>query len=195
MNKKVVENKKEKSFPWRIIAIVLFFLASLGIFYRCSKMMLKRTVDLSNCRINKIIGGMEGEIDSLKNDIFHLNKQIASIPKVKNVEVSSPDHRNQLRQKWKAWMALRHKMESNETFEEELKTFHELFACDKELIDLVDNLAQGVEVVTNGNENKILGTCKNILRKIIKLKKINQRKLVEISGYVLSSIDNCIKEK
>jgi hypothetical protein len=153
-------------------------------------MTLEKAIDLSSCKINKTIGKIEGQVDSLKNDVLRLDRQIESAPANKNTEILS-DNRSQLRKKWKTWMALRCKMEANEVFEEELKAFNELFACDKELIDLVGNLAKGIEVITNGNEGKIMGACKTILRKIIKLKKINQRRLAEISGYVLSSIDNC----
>ncbi|MDR2157989.1 MAG: hypothetical protein LBO02_01585 [Holosporaceae bacterium] len=143
--------------------------------------------------INAAVLKMEKQIELLQNDVANLNQKLEFKSATESVK-QCLDKRGELRQKWKAWMALRAKMESNEPFEAELNKFNELFSCDKDIVRLVEDLAQGVETVTNGNDNKIVGAYKNILRKIVKFKKINHQKLVEISGYVLSSICDCNRE-
>jgi hypothetical protein len=134
------------------------------------------------------------EINLLKQEIIRLDKEIGLLRETPSGESARrpTEDRNKLRQKWKTWMLLRSKIEADDSFEEEMHKFKELFARDKELIKLVDELTDGINVISNGKPMEI---CGNVLRKIVRFKKVNRRKMAEISGYVLSSICDCSEKE
>jgi predicted nucleic acid-binding Zn-ribbon protein len=177
-----------------IIASVVLIAGVCGVFYYC-EFLVKKNVDLIvPPRIEKALEEIRGEVVQLEEEISNLKKQIEAIP----IHLAEPtvnqerDEPKLKRKKWKAWMALQAKMEADEPFNEELNNFYEIFAGDEELIKLVKELAEGVRIISNEN-NGIADVCKNMLKKIIKLKRIDKRKLAEISGYALSSY-SCGKE-
>jgi predicted RNase H-like nuclease (RuvC/YqgF family) len=144
--------------------------------------------DLLKGGVGSDVKKLKEEIAYLKTEISHLQKQIESVPERRNEFVDQERDELRIRRKWKAWIALRAKMEADEPFEEELSNFYELFACDEEVIELVNDLAKGVKVVSNeSDKDKIASVCKNMLKKIVRFRRIDKRKLAEISGYVLSS--------
>ncbi|GHU11988.1 hypothetical protein FACS189449_04660 [Alphaproteobacteria bacterium] len=118
------------------------------------------------------------KLPELKEEVSKLSDRIG------NSYVKAVDARDQ----WKIWINLKDKMEKDEDFSDELERFRSAFAGDKELTALVEDLVSGATVGANKEEKGIIGTCKKFIRKIIKVKKINQAKLSDILGYVLSSM-------
>lgn len=129
-------------------------------------------------------------VSSLKKDVSSLKTEVSKIViKDENV-ICTYCKKMEFRKKWKTWLALKTKMEASEAFGEELEAFNALFHYDKELIAIVNDLAKGVDVIANVETEKedVIDTCKRYLRKVVRVKKIDYRKLLEVSGYVLSSI-------
>lgn len=129
-------------------------------------------------------------VSELKEDVSSLQTEVSKLATKDEKSVCNFCKNMELRKKWKAWLALKEKMEASEPFDAELETFNSLFSYDQELLEIVKDLAKGVDVIssTKVEKNDIVDTCKQYLRKVIRVKKIDYRKLLEVSGYVLSSV-------
>lgn len=96
---------------------------------------------------------------------------------------------NKARAKWKVWMALKNKLESGEPFEDELKAFESTFAYDQDLIALVIGAIGAAETESQISDDTVVDAVKKYMNKVVNIRKINNGKLLEISGYVITSIE------
>ena len=171
-------------FCYAFLTIVLISLCAIGEhFYNKSK-------------LSKLSENMKAIEESKKGsdlNISKLKEDVSNIINRENEAMCAICKKSEIRKKWKTWMVLKEKMEAGEPFDKEMKDFNTLFSYDKELIAVVDDLAKGVDVIssTKSGKNSIVDTCKKYFKKIVRVKKIDYRKLLEVSGYVLSSIEGC----
>jgi hypothetical protein len=137
---------------------------------------------------------LQNDVAKLQDDIATLKGEVSKY--TKEMGNKTKPNENQLRKKWKIWVALKSKMEDDSPFGAELEEFNNAFAGDQELIEMVKDLANGVDLFCNANKKDgknesccIISSCKKYLGKIIRIKKIDHRKLLEVSGYVLSHVN------
>jgi hypothetical protein len=134
-----------------------------------------------------------GHIQNLHKEISRLERRMEAF--FGSSERLLPCSMDQERHKWKAWMDLLKKLESEEPYNVELERFCKICFCDRELVEIVREFAKKEGGVRIGNEEKKTGEFwKNLVRKIGKKRKIKKRKIIEISGYVLSSCDCDVEE-
>ncbi len=132
-------------------------------------------------------------MNSLQEDreqIKDLGQKIEAIDKKLTVLESKTNGvlTNNGRKKWKVWVALKNKLESGEGFEDELKSFNEMFSYDTELLQLVKETIGNIEIEPKkGDDGAVIETVKKYVNKVVR--KIDHRKLLEISGYVITSIE------
>ncbi len=139
------------------------------------------------CTIEESMKNYEVKISELKEEIGLLKNEISNI---KDAHVTQKQ--TDVREKWKAWLSLKNKIEEKEAFDDELENFNKVFAYDKELISLLEEFTNEVSVVSDesSGDSNVVDVCKKYLRKVVNLKKVDRKKIFEISGYVLSSIEN-----
>lgn len=131
---------------------------------------------------------LEEEISNLKNEIAEQRKFYQQL----SVQEKSQVDDSYRRRKWKVWNDLKNKIENEENFDQELRVFYSEFSGDAELMSLIKQLLDGVDVVTTAEDssNELVDTCKKYIKKIVRIKKVDYKLLLDISGYVLSSIEN-----
>ncbi|MBR1733893.1 MAG: hypothetical protein IJ730_00335, partial [Alphaproteobacteria bacterium] len=85
---------------------------------------------------------------------------------------------------------LKNKLENGESFDKELKIFYDIFAYDTELVGIVKNIVSELGTVAEKQteDNAVMEAVKKYVNKVVKIGKIDHRKLLEISGYVITSI-------
>ncbi len=191
-SKKCCSNHKCK-FCYAFFTIVLVILCAVGEHFFNKHNLSKISEDNKAETLHAIEESKKGydlSVLSLKNDVSSLKTEVSKIViKDENV-ICTYCKKMEFRKKWKTWLALKEKMEASEEFGKELEAFNVLFHYDNELIAIVNDLTKGVDVISNIETEKdnIIDTCKRYLRKVVRIKKIDYRKLLEVSGYVLSSI-------
>jgi hypothetical protein len=119
------------------------------------------------------------QISALKEEISDIKKQIEVIHQSGNQGTIKETIK--LRLKWKAWMDLRAKIETESITEEDIAKFNFIFSDDKEILELVKSVVLIETSDEKAKDGKILGMLKKII------KKVDEKKLLEIDGYVLSS--------
>lgn len=131
---------------------------------------------------------LEEEISNLKNEIAEQKKFYQQVSAREKSQVNDSCRRR----KWKVWNDLKNKIENEENFDQELQIFYSEFSGDTELISLIQKLLDGVDVITTaeGNSNELVDTCKKYIKKIVRIKKVDYKLLLDISGYVLSSLES-----
>ena len=137
-------------------------------------------------KLNEEIADLNKEVFEIKNEISLLSSSSKEKMCAYSEAKTKPNNR---RHKWKTWLNLKEKIESTEPFEKELQSFNELFSYDHDLIALVQKLIIDTNMTYDCCDEscKIINACKKHIQKIIRAQKINYHKLLEISGYVLSS--------
>jgi hypothetical protein len=144
-----------------------------------------------NCTKDKTSTEIANKIACLEQDIARLNEQTKTLSVFESENMKKHAHDSGKRkEKWRVWTELCAKIESDGSFEEELNKFRELFAHDKELLGLVEDFIGKAASVAVKNGNKFIEIIGNMLKKIIRFHRIDQKKLAEISGYVLLSCDD-----
>jgi hypothetical protein len=143
--------------------------------------------------VGPLAGEYQAKIALLQSEVSKLKSEMQQI--TQHTDQKLVHRRDNIREKWKAWMALRSKIESQEQPTVELERFRKLFIDDAETLELVEKLIHGLGFDKDTNDGKILAACKKYFKKVIKFKKVDHRKLMKISGYVLSSPNNCFKEE
>ena len=168
-----------------IIALVILF--AVGVYHYNKNSLSKLSEEMHVIEESK--KGSDLNISKLEENVSSLKTEVSKIV-TKDVECTVCK-KLELRKKWKTWLALKEKMEAGEPFNKELIDFNVLFSYDKELVEIVNDLAKGVDVISSvkDEDHKVLDICKKYFRKIVRIKKIDYRKLLEVSGYVLSSIE------
>lgn len=96
---------------------------------------------------------------------------------------------NKARTKWKVWIALKNKLEEGEAFGEELKAFESTFAYDQDLVNMVKDAIGAAETESQISDDTVVDAVKKYMNKVVSIRKINNSKLLEISGYVITSIE------
>ncbi len=130
-------------------------------------------------KINANGNASNAELASLKTEIANLKKDVDECKTVKQIQHDN----SKLRTKWKAWSDLKNKMETNEPVDEELKRVKEVFADDAELLRKIDDLL----TETEKSADVIPQNIRKYVDKFVSLKRMDSKKVAEISGYVLSS--------
>ena len=100
---------------------------------------------------------------------------------------------NKAREKWKVWIALKNKLELGESFEEELKAFESTFAYDQDLISLLTEAIGAVETESQISDDTVVDAVKKYMNRVVTVGRISNSKLLEISGYVITSIEGSAK--
>lgn len=133
--------------------------------------------------ITELVARQATHLKQLEDQVADLQQKLATIHAMQDGSQCSR------RDKWMAWVALRHKLENNENCTHELERFNRIFTNDKVLLEMVQELVRGIDCVsTNQGENE-QSLCNRFLKQVVRFRKINQRKLSEVSGYVLSNTD------
>jgi hypothetical protein len=174
-------SKKCSCTAWLLLIIAIFICAYVGHKHCCSKkydMAAFETYKKENI----------AQMEFLKKEILKLKAEINEITSKTNFAIGDRSA-EEVRNKWKTWMALRSKIEENSSFNGELEKFRATFEKDQELIRLVDALVREANpaVIKIEGENKFWSICKMHLKKLVKCKKVDHTRLEEIAGYVLSS--------
>ncbi|MDR3187067.1 MAG: hypothetical protein LBT63_01375 [Holosporaceae bacterium] len=171
------EISAKRSCVWWTAVILALLLAVACYFYGCCGKRSVHDVDAHDKKCQQKISLLQEEISQLKAEMRRLAQRADQ----------KLQRGNNIREKWKAWMLLKSKIESQEPLAEELEQFRMLFANDEETLKLVEEVIGGIDVGKSGDSSKVMEFCKKYLKKLIKFKKIDRRKLMKISGYVLSS--------
>ncbi len=159
-------------------AVVTLIICCVVSYFMCEKICRNCNGDVEQ-KMHACRQTTNTELMSLKNTVAELKKDIDECKTIRQVQ-----HDNaKLRTKWKVWLALKNKMESGEAIDAELKQFKEVFAEDSELLKKVDDLLNDSEK----KANVIPADIRKYVDKFIKLKRVDLKKVAEISGYVLSS--------
>lgn len=140
----------------------------------------------------------ENTIDELRKEISNLKKEISEQRNFYQrflLQKESRVNNDYRRRKWKVWIDLKNKIENEENCEREFQVFCNEFSNDTELLALIRELLEGVDVITTGNNNDGIDAYKKYIKKIVRIKKIDYKKLLDISGYVLSSIDRRVEHQ
>ena len=134
------------------------------------------------------------KVQESTNKIDELAKKVSSLANaVESLEKNASgiySETNNPREKWKIWVALKNKLENGESFDKELKIFYDIFAYDTELVGIVKNIVSELGTVAEKQteDNAVMEAVKKYVNKVVKIGKIDHRKLLEISGYVITSI-------
>jgi hypothetical protein len=151
-----------------------------------------------DCCDKKNVFGVKAHDEEYQSKISLLQMEISQL-KAEMQQMQRTDQklhgRDNIREKWKIWMALGSKIESQEPLEKEWEQFRRLFANDEETLKLVEAIIQEANLDKSACDNKIVDFCKKYLKRLIKFKKTYRRKLMKISGYVLSSPSSYGKEE
>lgn len=127
------------------------------------------------------------KIQSLDQRLDQLNARLVQLESVALSGIASKKA-NLKRYKWKVWMALKKKIESGEPFNEELSLFNKTFAYDNELLQMIAELIRNLEgTPIERDDSAMMEAVKNYVNRVVKVRKINHRKFLEISGHVLTS--------
>ena len=168
-------------FGFACVVIILIAACAIGEYLfdhkRYSELSQKNTSTMNSVQEDreqiKVLGQKIEAID---------NKLTALENKTGGVSVNSG------RKKWKVWVALKNKLESGEVFEDELKSFNEMFSYDAELLQLVKETIGDIEIEPKKEDDgPVIETVKKYVNKVVR--KIDHKKLLEISGYVITSIE------
>lgn len=135
------------------------------------------------------------QLEDLRQEILSLKDEVSLLKKIPlKGSINNYIDENIRRKKWKIWINLKEKIEVGEDFNQELRDFYSEFCEDDELIRLVDKLLDSADVISRSNkekkDNEFVDICKKYIKKIIRVKKVDYKQLLNISGYVLSSIEN-----
>ncbi|MBQ7673745.1 MAG: hypothetical protein IJT36_04365 [Alphaproteobacteria bacterium] len=147
-----------------------------------------RYTELSESNSNTV-----NTLQEAKAKIDELNQKVDAISK-ELVSLENKTHGMYLgkytpRQKWKVWTALKSKLEAGETFDAELKVFYEVFSYDNELLQIVNETVKGLATEEPKDDGAVMEAVKKYVNKVVKIGKVDHRKLLEISGYVITSIE------
>ena len=168
-------------FGFACVVIILIATCAIGEYLfdneRYSELSQKNTSTM-----NFVQEGRE-QIKNLGQKIEAIDKKLTSLENKTNGAAI-----NSGRKKWKVWVALKNKLESGEGFEDELKSFNEMFSYDTELLQLVKETIGDIEIEPKKEDDgAVIETVKKYVNKVVR--KIDHRKLLEISGYVITSIE------
>lgn len=147
----------------------------------------RRYTELSESNTNTIntLQDAKAKIDELSQKVDAMNKELASL---ENKSRGIYSGKYTPRQKWKVWTALKNKLEAGETFESELKVFYEVFSYDTELLQVIGETVKGLATEEPKEDGAVMEAVKKYVNKVVKIGKVDHRKLLEISGYVITSI-------
>ena len=162
-----------------ITSVVIILVICCAVSYFVYEKAQRNCADIIERKMHDCCKTSNSELASLKNAIADLKKDLEACKAVKQVQ-----HDNaKLRTKWKAWTALKDKMEAGEAIDEELKRVKEVFADDAELLQKIDDLLGDAEK----NANMIPQNIRKYVDKFVTLKRADSKKVAEVTGYVLSS--------
>ena len=162
-----------------VTSIIVVLAICCAVSYFVYEKAQRNCADIIEQKMHDCCRTSNSELASLKNAIADLKKDLEDCKAVKQVQ-----HDNaKLRTKWKAWMALKDKMEAGEAIDEELKRVKEVFADDAELLQKIDDLLRDAEK----NADIIPQNIRKYVDKFITLKRADSKKVAEVTGYVLSS--------
>ncbi len=169
-------------FGFACVAIILVAACAIGEYLfdheRYSELSQKSTSTMNSVQEDreqiKVLGQ---KLDAIDNKLTSLEN------KANGASINSG------RKKWKLWVALKNKLESGESFDNELKLFNEMFSYDSELLQLVKETIGNIEIEPKESDGAVIETVKRYVNKVVTVRKIDHRKLLEISGYVITSIE------
>lgn len=142
-------------------------------------------------QVNSAIG-MEradflAEIQKLNTQLIDLQSKIEE----NRGESNSQSLVEARRRGWQAWCELRFKLEKDENFDQELENFKQIFANDNVLLFKVSDLLK--DFLTEGSSENAhksgINKFYDKVKSVVSFRKIDKKKIEEISGYVLTS--NC----
>ncbi|MDR2765874.1 MAG: hypothetical protein LBB63_00195 [Holosporaceae bacterium] len=125
-------------------------------------------------------------IKHLEKDVQRLQEQMEAVVARQNSERCF-NCTGQLRQRWKTWMALLGRIQSTSQLDDELQKFRKSFEDDKETLRLVEDYLRYVGYNSGAVTGGPLESCRKFLKKIVRFKRANGAKVMEICGHVLSS--------
>lgn len=168
-------------FGFACVAIILVAACAIGEYLfdheRYSELSQKNTSTMNSVQEDreqiKVLGQ---KLDAIDNKLTSLEN------KTNGASINSG------RKKWKLWVALKNKLESGENFDNELNLFNEMFSYDSELLQLVKETIGNIEIEPKKSDGAVIETVKKYVNKVVTIRKIDHRKLLEISGYVITSI-------
>jgi len=201
---------------WALFTVSLVVICAISEYYfrkreiETSRLEAMRAVDDTRNECTSQIAGLHKEISYLKEEISSLKSSLENNRHVCDQHTCNPDNNTNAsnasvaaanvirvdnrRKKWIVWFNLKQKIESGESFKKELQEFTEMFSNDHDLMLLVKKLAEESAVLMQAprsdNYYNVVDICKEYLQKIVRIQKVNYRKLLEISGYVLSSSED-----
>jgi hypothetical protein len=186
-------NHKSK-FRFTFIAILLVLCCAVAEYFfskyncakllNCSKIETMTALGESQKSYEEQLKKVSDEVATLKAEFVKLKCELDG----KYEYGKSPKNSNDTRKKWKAWSELKAKVEANRQFSKELHKFRSEFSYDRELVELVDDCVKNICVIGDGDG--IIDICKRYICCVFGFCKADHKKLLEISGYVLSSVDN-----
>lgn len=138
----------------------------------------------NNASLTALVQEDSEKLKSLEQRVETLEKGVVQM---KNVAGSASV--TKARANWKVWVALKNKLEEGEAFEEELNAFESTFAYDQDLVKMVKDAIGAAETESQINDDTVVDAVKKYMNKVVSVRKINNSKLIEISGYVITSIE------
>ncbi|MCR5224897.1 MAG: hypothetical protein K6C34_02335 [Alphaproteobacteria bacterium] len=159
-------------------AVIVAVICCVASYFVCEKVH-QDYANVIEQKISANVSVSNEELVSLKNEIVNLKKEIDECKTAKQIQYDN----SKLRTKWKAWFALRNKIEAGEAVDEELKRVKEVFADDAELLQKINDLLSDAEK----NADVIPENIRKYVDKFVALKHVDSKKVSDIDGYVLSS--------
>lgn len=169
-------------FGFAFVAIILVAICAISEYFfdheRYSELSKKSTSTMNSVQEGREL------IENFGKKMEAIDKRLSSLEnKTKAASI------NDGRKKWKVWVALKNKLELGENFKDELKLFNEIFTYDTELLQLVKETVSDIEIEPKGSDGAVMETVKRYVNKVVTVRKIDHKKLLEISGYVITSLE------
>ena len=180
-------------FKYAFLAIVLVLICAVAEHYYSdqnpSELPVKIVANTEN-----ITPSQQQKIEELDQKLKRMEEEIAYLEHLKQLLSSqemTQEKEAAWKKKWSAWTRLAGKLQSGENYLEEFRTFKNEFSENSELISMIEAFIKDAQLTIeedSGKEKGLVDISRQYLNKIIRINKIDDWKLHEISGYVLIAL-------
>ena len=188
-------------FKYAFMAIVLVFICAVAEHYynhQSSEHAVPVKIPQSKAEgINPASNPYQQKFEQLDQKLKQMEEEIAYLEHLKQL-LSSQEMTQEKevvwKKKWSAWTRLAGKLQSGENYKEEFENFKNEFSENPEVISMVEAFIKDAHLTVeedSGKEKGLVDISKQYLNRIIRINKIDDWKLHEISGYVLISLKKC----
>ena len=187
-------------FKYAFMAIVLVLVCAVAEHYynhQDSRHEIPVKISQPNAEVASSTDRYQQKFEELDQKLKHMEEEIAYLEHLKQLLSSqeiTQEKENVWKKKWSAWTHLAGKLQSGGNYKEEFENFKNEFSESPEVISMVEAFIKDAHLAVeedSGKEKGLVDISKQYLNKIIRINKIDDWKLHEISGYVLISLKKC----